>query len=150
VTSEVCIYGLVDPRDNAVRYIGQTDDVKRRAREHVRAPHSPAIAAWIAEMAAEGHLPVATVLERCDRASANAAEARWLAEHAGRLINAGNAGAGRRPVGSGCRRATPSRNRLVVLLDPDELAQLDAYVAKRGHDRSHWVRLALRKIGALK
>lgn len=56
----------------------------------------------------------------------------------------------RRPRGGQPRTGKPARNRLVVLLDDVELAQLDAYVAKRGHDRSHWVRLALRKIGALK
>lgn len=55
-----------------------------------------------------------------------------------------------RPRGGQPRTGQPARNRLVVLLDDDELAQLDVYVAKRGHDRSHWVRLALRKIGALK
>lgn len=55
-----------------------------------------------------------------------------------------------RPSGGQPRTGKPARNRLVVLLDDTELAQLDAYVAKHGRDRSHWVRLALRKIGALK
>jgi metal-responsive CopG/Arc/MetJ family transcriptional regulator len=56
----------------------------------------------------------------------------------------------KRPSGGQPRTGKPSRNRLVVLLDDTELAQLDAYVAKHGRDRSHWVRKALQKLGALK
>lgn len=55
-----------------------------------------------------------------------------------------------RPRGGQARTGKPAGNVLKVRLDDDEWALLDAYVAKRGHDRSHWVRLALRKIGALK
>lgn len=55
-----------------------------------------------------------------------------------------------RPRGGQPRTGKPSRNRLVVLLDDTELAQLDTYVAKHGRDRSYWVRLALQKIGALR
>jgi hypothetical protein len=55
-----------------------------------------------------------------------------------------------RPRGGQPRTGKPSRNRLVTLLDDDEWAQLDAYVAKHGRDRSHWVRKALQKIGALR
>jgi hypothetical protein len=44
----------------------------------------------------------------------------------------------------------PARNRLVVLLDDDELEQVDTYVAKNGLDRSFWVRFGLAAIGALK
>jgi metal-responsive CopG/Arc/MetJ family transcriptional regulator len=56
----------------------------------------------------------------------------------------------KRPSGGQPRTGKPARNRLVVLLDDDEWSQLDAYVAKHGRDRSHWVRKALQKLGALK
>jgi metal-responsive CopG/Arc/MetJ family transcriptional regulator len=55
----------------------------------------------------------------------------------------------KRTSGGQPRAGVPARNRLVVLLTDTELAQLDAYVAKHGRDRSHWVRKALQKIGAL-
>jgi metal-responsive CopG/Arc/MetJ family transcriptional regulator len=48
------------------------------------------------------------------------------------------------------RAGTPAGNVLKVRLTDTELAQLDAYVAKHGRDRSHWVRKALQKLGALK
>jgi len=54
------------------------------------------------------------------------------------------------PRGGQPRTGQPARNRLVVLLDDEEMGQVDAYVAKRGHDRSYWVRRALEMLGALK
>jgi hypothetical protein len=58
---------------------------------------------------------------------------------------------GGKRAGAGAKPRAESASRSVSIRFSDaELAQLDAYVAKRGHDRSHWARLALRKIGALK
>jgi hypothetical protein len=54
------------------------------------------------------------------------------------------------PRGGQARTGKPARNRLVVLLDDAERAQLDAYVAKHGRDRSYWVRLAMVDAGLLK
>lgn len=56
----------------------------------------------------------------------------------------------KRPSGGQPRTGKPARNRLVVLLDDDEIKQLDAYVAKHGRDRSYWVRLAMADAGLLK
>jgi hypothetical protein len=56
-----------------------------------------------------------------------------------------------RPRGGQSRIAgDPADNVLKVRLTDAELSQLDAYVAKHGRDRSHWVRRALQKLGALK
>lgn len=57
---------------------------------------------------------------------------------------------GARSRGGQARAGDPAGNVLKVRLTDTELAQLDAYVAKHGRDRSCWVRLALEKIGALK
>jgi hypothetical protein len=146
----ITIYALVDPRDGAYKYIGQTDNVARRRREHIASPHSQLIAEWVRELAPAGMEPDAVALEQCERSLANSAEARWLAQHAGRLLNSGRAGAGRRAVGSGCRTGRPSINVLKVRLTDTERAQLDAYVAKHGRDRSHWVRLAMVGAGLLR
>lgn len=56
---------------------------------------------------------------------------------------------GARP-GAGRKAPDGVRRNMSVRLTDTELAQLDAYVAKHGRDRSHWVRRALQKLGALK
>jgi hypothetical protein len=55
-----------------------------------------------------------------------------------------------RPRGGQGRTGKPSGNVLKVRLDDTELAQLDAYVAKHGRNRSHWVRLAMVDAGLLR
>lgn len=57
---------------------------------------------------------------------------------------------GRRPGAGRKPRADSAARNVSIRLTDTELAQLDAYVAKHGRDRSHWVRKALQKIGALK
>jgi hypothetical protein len=53
-------------------------------------------------------------------------------------------GAGAKP------RAESAARNVTFRMSTVELSQLDAYVAKHGRDRSHWVRKALQEIGALR
>lgn len=57
---------------------------------------------------------------------------------------------GKRPGAGAKPRAVGAAHNVSIRLTDTELAQLDAYVAKHGRDRSYWVRKALAKIGALK
>lgn len=60
------IYLLIDPRNNHVRYVGQTDDIKQRLLCHRNQKRKP-VGKWIAELESMGLSPevrvVATIVE---------------------------------------------------------------------------------------
>jgi hypothetical protein len=79
------IYALVDPRDHAVRYVGQTNDVAERMRCHTqywsainRKGHK-AKGRWTQGLLAEGLRPQIVILETVPFAAADTAERRWIA-----------------------------------------------------------------------
>lgn len=97
------IYGLVDPRDARVFYVGRSCSGLKRPRQHWRPAH---LAKWahlhvarkIRQILAAGELPGVLVLERCAGADdLNDAEVRWIAHYraAGvRLTNLTDGGGG--------------------------------------------------------
>lgn len=72
------IYGLIDPRDNRIKYIGQTVDLERRYKEHCAMYGETAKDVWIAEMAALGLKPGLVHLETVDGTEANFREQWWI------------------------------------------------------------------------
>ncbi len=59
--------GLVDPRDNAIRYVGLSDDVKVRQYHHTRGyVGNVQEQRWIEELQRDGLVPVLQVLETID------------------------------------------------------------------------------------
>lgn len=73
------IYALVDPRDNTIRYVGQTDDTKRRYSEHVNRIEETAKGAWIQELRALNRKPLFVVLDTCDdQQQSNYLESWWM------------------------------------------------------------------------
>lgn len=52
----VHIYGLVDPRTRAIKYVGSAEDPQKRLAAHVRAP-SIRLAPWILELRSLGMTP---------------------------------------------------------------------------------------------
>ena len=74
------IYGLVDPRDGLIHYVGQTNKGARRLIEH-RNEHgrvNPQKTQWLQELAGVGGQPIMTVLEQCDDDDADARELYWI------------------------------------------------------------------------
>src|SRR5258708_38517455 len=58
------IYGLTDPRDTFIRYIGISNNVYRRFREHVQHPYSPSHKdEWMNGLLEQGMLPGLVILE---------------------------------------------------------------------------------------
>jgi len=58
------VYGLVDPRDKQVRYVGKAKDVHSRYGQHLVFPHKNiAKDAWLAELKAAGILPELLIIE---------------------------------------------------------------------------------------
>jgi len=61
------IYALVDPRDDFVRYIGITTDVKYRYRQHARGGYNRSIWRWARELESLGMSPVMRIVETIRR-----------------------------------------------------------------------------------
>lgn len=80
------IYGLMDPRDEIVRYVGKSIDVVARLRGHIahtlRDPNDSPKTIWIAGLLDSDVLPIFTVLNRECLPTWQAAERRWI-EHFG-------------------------------------------------------------------
>lgn len=57
-----CIYALIDPRDHAIFYVGQTRDLDSRKRSHFAGGHSVS-GAKIKVLRSNGLLPLVVVLE---------------------------------------------------------------------------------------
>jgi len=74
------IYGLIDPRDAFIRYIGMSNDVYRRFREHVQHPYSPSHKdRWINGLLEQGMVPGLVILEIVpDEAMAREREEFWI------------------------------------------------------------------------
>jgi predicted GIY-YIG superfamily endonuclease len=74
------VYGLVDPRDSLIRYVGITDDIYRRFKEHMRANgKNPGMNAWMKTLQAEQEMLVMVVLERAESYhEALRLEAEWI------------------------------------------------------------------------
>lgn len=81
---EIAIYALTDPRDNTVRYVGKSNDPKRRLSEHI-ASNLP----WIVELKTAGLAPMMRILDRAGFDEWDRAEQYWIAFYSrhGRLLN---------------------------------------------------------------
>lgn len=82
-TTPFCVYGLVDPDSGRIRYIGKTNDIKRRFRVHINAAKNHAkymVHHWIRSILDSGKSPHFRVLQLCfSPACALQAEVEWIA-----------------------------------------------------------------------
>jgi len=77
------IYALFDPRDDEVRYVGQTIyKLQKRLIEHYSAPRTALLRAWVQELAALGLKPGIKLLEEVPRNQLNIYENYWMGEMA--------------------------------------------------------------------
>ena len=63
---KVYIYGLIDPRDKRVRYIGSTVDVDQRLMGHLCDSSDTPKTRWLAHLAEDGLQPSLCVLDVVD------------------------------------------------------------------------------------
>lgn len=135
------IYVLRDPRDGAVRYIGMTAAVNHRQGAHARlSAHSRALAAWKAELAAEGLAPAFAVLETVPGEQARQTEREYIdfARSEGHdLLNGG-----RRP------KAATRTVRITVDLPADDHSALRVLAAQEGVDGQRVMRACLAALRA--
>jgi len=74
------IYGLVDPRNNKVRYVGKTSDLKERLAGHIRDCRKSNTAKnnWIARLLSLGFEPEIVVIEECEEKDWQERERHWI------------------------------------------------------------------------
>lgn len=77
--SPAIIYGLFDPRDCRLRYVGMTKRALAvRFDAHCRSARDmPQLREWTTELHREGHEPVVRILEYCEVEARYARERHW-------------------------------------------------------------------------
>lgn len=80
----VYIYGLFDPRNLKLRYIGQTGDISKRLKSHIKSAKFNKKPLhrnnWINQLLNEGLEPAIEVLEECTGDNWKEAEKAWIRE----------------------------------------------------------------------
>jgi len=78
----VYIYTLADPRDDVIRYIGYTRNLKRRIARHISDHNHNHRVRWIQSLLDAGVKPIAEVLETClPGEDFKAKEIEWIAAY---------------------------------------------------------------------
>lgn len=92
------IYGLKDPRDGLIYYVGKSNHPERRKREHLEdATTNAARVGWLNDLKAACLEPELVILERVDRNDWQRAEVYWIAkgyEDGWPLVNIAKGGGG--------------------------------------------------------
>jgi hypothetical protein len=116
------IYSLTDPRDNQIKYIGQTRfTIKKRYREHLRnckydATKNHSVYSWINELLDLEMQPIINIVEIIDVNFLNEREKFWISQYSNNLKNMTSGGDGikfinkrpfsnehRKKIGDSCR-----------------------------------------------
>jgi len=66
MTETIFIYGLVDPRDTKVYYVGRTTRPKARLDQHINAKANGPKRRWISDLIDNGLYPEMLILEEVD------------------------------------------------------------------------------------
>lgn len=75
------IYGLIDPRDGRIRYVGKADDVKRRLTEHVsKRKEMTHKRSWIVHLSCLGLKPEVIILDIVPESGWQTWEREWIAD----------------------------------------------------------------------
>jgi len=82
------IYGLRDPRDGRIRYVGCTKSLRNRVHGHRNNPQTIELHAWMLELRAAGLGPEVVTLETAVGAAAGrVAERHWIEKLGADLLN---------------------------------------------------------------
>ena len=96
----VYIYGLIDPRDNQIRYIGKTNNPSHRYNDHISYRHTNHCSGWIKSLAKLNLRPRMFILEKTNPDLWQESERAWISffrELGCRLTNMADGGEG--PLG---------------------------------------------------
>ena len=76
----VSIYGLVDPRTDAIRYVGKTKHMKRRLSEHINDKEITKKANWIKKLRSLNLKPTIIELDSVPETEHEFWEIYWIAQ----------------------------------------------------------------------
>ncbi len=75
------IYTLTDPRDNIIKYIGKTKDIKKRLKRHINESNSNSKKDnWINKLKSENLEPIIELLDIGDESNINNLEIFWISQ----------------------------------------------------------------------
>jgi len=78
----IYIYGLVDPRDNRVRYVGKAIEPSKRLLAHLSLDGNNTFKDdWLRELIDAGLKPTIKILDRCEDFNWQPHERYWIAEY---------------------------------------------------------------------
>lgn len=72
------IYGLVDPRDNQIKYVGKSDHPKKRLRQHLVDYSNQQKQQWVKELKAASLTPILLVLAEVAADEWDTQERYWI------------------------------------------------------------------------
>jgi len=81
MNDKIYIYSLIDPNTNKVRYIGKTNNIKRRYYEHITNTKSNSYKNnWIKKLLSEGSPPIINIVEECNYDNWEKREIYWISQ----------------------------------------------------------------------
>lgn len=79
----VFIYGLVDPESNEIKYVGKTNNMKRRLYQHLQCrtdQKMTPVKSWIKSLLSKNNEPLMVVIEECSDKTWMDREKFWIAK----------------------------------------------------------------------
>lgn len=108
------IYGILDPRDGTLRYVGKANDARKRFAGHMRETRRRTpLYDWLAKMRAAGLTPTYVVLLECDADGWEAYEVKAIADaraSGARLLNVADGGEEPKRTAESCARGARTVN----------------------------------------
>lgn len=76
----VYIYGLKDPRDYQIKYIGKASDINKRYKQHIEnyTNKKSLKSSWVLSLLRSGLLPILEIVEICDESKWQEREQYWI------------------------------------------------------------------------
>ena len=94
-TKQVFIYGLKDPTNDQIRYIGKTNNLSKRIGDHITEKRKHRKNNWIKKLHREGLKPELVVIDQCDESNWKEFEIHYIRlfkSFGARLLNKTNGG----------------------------------------------------------
>lgn len=75
---KIYIYTLEDPLSKEIRYVGVTNNLKRRLKNHIYTPKKTYTYSWILSLKDRGLFPIMKVIDSCSKKDIVSMERYWI------------------------------------------------------------------------
>jgi NUMOD3 motif len=162
--ADVVIYGLVDPFDGQIRYVGKATNPHKRYRCHLNDQTQVRRGRWIRSLLAREASPKLAILSVCDASNWQQAEQYWIAEIRARghdltnhtdggegLINATNETRAKLRAAREADWSDPKirEERLRTLRSPERRAKISAALTGLKKTPEHIAKLPQNRVGTV-